>query len=80
MLTGSHQKGEWSGAEISLISTVDVAPPAKRQDLTRSGIYAERDNPVTFPLGKQAARQADRVAGIGYGRKRTLFCNETDKG
>lgn len=60
MLTGSHQKGKWLGVGISLISTVDVTPPAKRQDLTHSGIYAERDNLVTFPSGKtscEASRQ-----------------------
>ena len=33
---------------------VDVAPPAKRQDLTHSGIYAERGKPVIFLFAKES--------------------------
>lgn len=67
-------KGEWSGAKVSQSFVVDVEPPAKRRDLTHSGIYAERGNPVIFlERGKQAVRRTDKVAGIGYGRKRTPF-------
>ena len=64
--------------EATISSNVDVEPSAKRQSLTRSGIYAERGNPVIFPVGKQAARQADEIAGIGYGKKRMPLCNEAD--
>ena len=81
MLTGLNQNGMWSGLEVTNSSNVDVEPPAKRQDLTRSGIYAERGNPVIFlTKGKRAARQADEIAGIGYGRKQTPLCNEADTG
>ena len=48
MLTGLNQKGKWSGLEATISSNVDVAPPAKRQNLTYSGIYAERGKPVIF--------------------------------
>jgi hypothetical protein len=79
MLIRLEPKGKWSGLEVTSSSNVDVAPPAKRQDLTCSGIYAERDNPVIFlERGKRAARQADRIAGIGSGKKRMPLCNETD--
>lgn len=56
MLKGLNQKGKWSGLEATSSSNVDVEPPAKRQVLTHSGIYAERGNPVIFPLGKQTVR------------------------
>ena len=57
MLTGCNQNGKWSGVEILSFSTADAAPPANRQDLTRSGIYAERGNPVIFLLLKESKPQ-----------------------
>ncbi len=81
MLSGLNQNGMWSRLEVTISSNVDVAPPAKRQDLTCSGIYAERGNPVIFlERGKQAVRRAEKVAGIGKRRKRMLCCNGRDKG
>ena len=81
MLTGLNQNGKWSRLRATISLNVDIAPSAKRQDLTHSGIYAERGNPVIFlAKGKQAVRQADEIAGIGYGRKQMPFCNETDTG
>lgn len=81
MLTGLNQNGMWSRLRVTISLNVDVAPPAKRQDLTYSGIYAERGNPVIFlERGKRAARRADEVAGIGSGKKRKPFCNGTDTG
>ena len=72
-------KGKWSRLKVTIFFNVDAAPPAIRQDLLRSGIYAERGNPVIFlAKGKQVVRGADEVAGIGNGRKRTPFCNEAD--
>ena len=75
-------KGEWSGLEVTISSNVDTEPSAKRQVLTHSGIYAERGNPVIFlcEKGKQTVRRAEKVAGIGNGRKRMLCCNGRDKG
>ena len=79
MLSGLNQNGKWSRLKVTIFFNVDAAPPAKRQDLLRSGIYAERGNPVIFlAKGKQVVRGADEVAGIGNGRKRTPFCNEAD--
>jgi len=80
MLTGLDQKGTWPGAGASTSSAADVAPPAERRDLTRSGIDAEHGKPAALPLGKRVARRADRVAGRGSGRKRMPACNGPDRG
>ena len=47
-------KGKWSGLEVTNSSNVDAEPPAKRQVLTHSGIYAERGNPVIFLRKKES--------------------------
>ncbi len=54
MLIRLEPKGKWLGVEGSQSLTVDVKPLAKRQDLTHSGIYAERDNPVIFLCEKES--------------------------
>ncbi len=59
MLTGLNQNGMWSRLKATNSFNVDVAPPAKRQNLTYSGIYAERGKPVILPQGK-ANRKASR--------------------
>ena len=66
MLTGLNQNGKWSGLRVTSSLNVDVAPPAKRPDLTRSGIYAERGKPVIFLFERKASRKASRWGG-GYG-------------
>ena len=43
-----------SRLKVTIFFNVDVAPPAKRQDLTRLGIYAERGNPVIFLCEKES--------------------------
>ena len=58
-------KGKWSGLEVTISSSVDVEPPAKRQNLTCSGTQAERGKPVILPQGK-ASREASRW-GCRYG-------------
>ena len=54
MLTGLDQNGKWSGLEVTISSNVDAEPPAKRQVLNHSGIYAERGNPVIFLFEKES--------------------------
>ena len=79
MLTGLNQKGEWSGIDIWQLSIVDVEPPAKRRNLTHSGIQAERGKSVLFPFsGRDVAKQINDNAGKGERKKRMPFCNETD--
>ena len=79
MLSRLSPKGKWLSVKICSFLTADVAPPANRQDLTCSGIYAERGNPVIFlETGKRVVRQTERIAGIGNGKKRMPFCNEAD--
>jgi len=59
MLIRLEPKGKWLGVEGIQSLTVDATPSAKRQDLTRSGIYAERGNPVIFlAKGKRIVRRA----------------------
>jgi hypothetical protein len=65
MLRGLNQNGKWSGLEVTNSSNVDVAPPAKRQNLTCSGTQAERGKPVIVPSGK-ANRKTSRY-GCRYG-------------
>ena len=59
MLTGLNQKvsGQVQGLQRS--PAADVAPPAQRRDLTRSGIDTEHGKPVALPVGK-ANRKASR--------------------
>ena len=79
MLKRLSPKGKWSSVKICSFLTADAAPPANRQDLTRSGIYVERGNSVIFlSKGKRAVRQAEEIAEIGNGRKRMPRCNGTD--
>lgn len=52
-------KGEWSSLEVTSSSNVDIAPPAERQVLTHSGIYAERGNPVIFLCEKESKPQGE---------------------
>jgi len=60
VLTGLDQKvsGQVQGLQRSLAA--DVAPPAERHDLTRSGIDAEHGKPVALPLWGKANRKASR--------------------
>jgi hypothetical protein len=55
MLIGLNQKvrGQVQGLQRS--SAADVAPPAQRHDLTRSGIDTEHGKPVALPLGESAS-------------------------
>lgn len=79
MLNGLSPKGRWSSVRICSFLTADAVPPANRQDLTHSGIYAERGNSVIFLLkGKRVVRQADKIAEIGNGKKRMSYCNGSD--
>ena len=59
MLRGLNQNGTRSRLEVTSSSNLGVAPPAKRQNLTYAGIYAERGKPVILPQGK-ATRKASR--------------------
>ena len=69
MLRGLNQKVMWSGLETQFISNVDVAPPAKRQNLTYSGTYAERGKPVHLPLGKASRKTSRWMCGYGIAEK-----------
>jgi hypothetical protein len=51
-------KGMWSGAEAQRSSAAAVAPPAQRQDLTRSVTSVQRGKPVVLPLGESAPQGA----------------------
>jgi len=60
MLGGLNQKkGVWPGAEDKSSPAADVAPPAKRHNLTHSDRHRERGKPVALPSGK-ADRKASR--------------------
>ena len=59
MLSGLSQKASGQDWKLQFLPIVDVAPPAKRQNLTYSGIYAERGKPVIFLQGK-VSRKANR--------------------
>ncbi len=65
MLRGLSQKASGQDWKLQFLPIVDVAPPAKRQNLTYSGIYAERGKPVSF-LSRKASRKASRER-CGYG-------------
>ncbi len=55
--------------------------PGGQADPESSNVFsAERGKPVSLPLGKRAARQADGGAGRGCRKKRTPPCNEADRG
>lgn len=54
--------------------------PAKRQSLTRPVTQMKQGKPVRLPLGRHAARCADRHAGMGSPRKRRPGCNGRDSG
>ena len=55
-------------------------PPAERHDLTHAVLSAERGKPVALPLGKRAARPADRVAGKGGRSTHMSVCNRPERG
>ncbi len=59
MLTGLNQKVSGQVNRLQVPVPKMLAPPAKRQHLSYSGINAERGKPVTFPSGK-ANRKASR--------------------
>jgi hypothetical protein len=73
-------KGTRSGVVVANSTTADDAPPANRRDLTPSGTHTERVKLIVLPLGKQAARQADRTVGKGGWKKRRPACNGLDRG
>jgi hypothetical protein len=56
MLVGLNQKvsGQVQGLQRS--SAADVAPPAQRHDLTRSGIDTEHGKPPVLPVGKASRK------------------------
>jgi hypothetical protein len=81
VLIGLSQNGKWSSVEAAKSSTADVVPPAKKaRPNPFSATHSERGKPIVLPLGKRAARQADRAAGKGGWKKRTPSCNEMDRG
>ena len=49
-------KGKWSSLEVTISSNEDVLPPAKRQHLTYSGIYAERRSSRIVPFGESESQ------------------------
>ncbi len=51
-----NQNGEWSGPGAVVSPGADVAPPANRWGLTRTGLYTERGKPDAVPLGRGTAR------------------------
>jgi hypothetical protein len=50
MLKRWGQNGTWSGPGVILSPGADVAPPAKRRDLTHSATRRERGKPVASPV------------------------------
>jgi len=71
MLNRWGQNGTWSGPGAIYSPGADVAPPAKRRDLTHTATGRERGKPVAFPggppclLGQRTARRAYEAAGKG---------------
>ena len=62
-------KSRWSRTEIRAFAVADVAPPAKRRNLTQSGYKAERGKLVSLLKGK-ASREASRwICGYGIVEK-----------
>ena len=59
---------------------VDVTPSYDVASPNPFGYLRGTWKPRNLPLrkGKQAVRQAEKVAGIGKRRKRTPLCNEAD--
>ena len=58
-----NQNGEWSGPGAVVSPGADVAPPANRWDLTRTGMYTERGKPDVVPLGRGTVRSSRRDSG-----------------
>ncbi|OHB57647.1 MAG: hypothetical protein A2Y12_20780 [Planctomycetes bacterium GWF2_42_9] len=54
--------------------------PAERQNLTHSVIIAKQGKPECLPMGKSAARQADRHAGKRCPKKQMPCHNSGDSG
>ena len=65
VLRGLNQNGKWSGTGVRTSPVANDVPPAERPDLTHTGCHPERVKPVSLPLGKQTARDADGGAGKG---------------
>lgn len=55
-------------------------PPAEKQSLTHPVPQTEQGKPIRLPLGKRAARPADRRAGTGCPKKQRPDCNGRDSG
>ncbi|GBC59384.1 hypothetical protein DENIS_4501 [Desulfonema ishimotonii] len=74
-------KGMGYGRGVRVSPRAAVKSPGGQAGPKSSDVFsAERGNPVSLPLGKRAARQADGDAGRGGRRKRTPPCNEADRG
>ena len=68
MLIGLNQKGTWPGSGIPTSPDADVAPPAERRTLTRSGTNVERGKPVVSPHGRGTVSRKANLWNCGYGR------------
>ncbi len=70
MLIGLDQKGTWPGSGTPMSPDADVAPPAERRTLTRSGTNVERGKPVVPPrdFGRGTVSRKANLWSCGYGR------------
>ena len=73
-------KGEWSSLEVTSSSNVDTRTTGEKASPNSFGYLCRTWKLRNLPLrkGKQAARRAEKIAGIGYGKKRMPRCNGTD--
>src|SRR5262249_18420045 len=74
--------GKWPGSGAEQSPDADLAPPAERRNLTRSGISAERGKPDLLldsrGRGKPTVRKAHGRPGKGSRRKPMLDGNDQD--
>jgi len=79
VLTGSGQNGKGAGGELSAFRLVDVASPAKRQDLTHSVTRVRQGKPVRLlrsaqPLAPEESEPQGEPTGVRVEDARKSEC------
>mgnify|MGYP006310810035 CR=1 FL=1 len=66
------QNGKGTGVGVANSSSADVAPPAKRQDLTHAGTGRERAKPVGLRRSENRPRPVERAESEPQGTLKGL--------